>query len=213
MTVTNKREGRNIILTDIDGVIFDWNTPFDDFHSHLAVDQTDEHVKGQYNVSDRFGLTQEAADQLVAEYIHNHMPSLDLVQPDIIDNIMNLHEAGFSFVGLTSISLDPEIRQKRIKNLEQFFGPNVFEECYCLPTGSKKRNALYSMIETYGPRIKAWVEDNVENAHVGAQLNLKTFLYNQPYNINSQVNWRITRVDHWKEIEDYFLNPTPLKYK
>ena len=48
-----------------------------------------------------------------------------------------------------------------------------------------------------------WIEDKTENANLGAEMGLNSFLIEHPYNINNKTHEEVNRVRNWKEIYEY----------
>ena len=84
-------------------------------------------------------------------------------------------------------------------NLENTFGKTAISSLVCLPCGADKDDALRKHYNSG----KIWVEDKTENANLGAEMGLNTFLMVHPYNENDTVHQNVTKVNSWKEIYEH----------
>ena len=183
-----------VILTDCDGVIFDWEYAFGQWmkrHGYRLYD-TDA-----YNVADRYDLGMQDKKRLIRMF--NESAAIRKIPPlrDAINYVRKLHqEHGFIFHAITSLSNDQYAQHLRTKNLIETFGPSVFEKYVYLDTGADKDEALaeYKGTGCY------WVEDKMENADVGAELGLESILVAHIH--NKDYTGPATRVQNWKEIYD-----------
>ena len=97
------------------------------------------------------------------------------------------------------MSDNPYAIKLREQNLETLFGKGVFERLVCLPCGADKKEEL----ERYRDSDFVWVEDKAENANLGADMGLNTYLIDHPYNSSSELHDEVKRVNNWKEIYEY----------
>jgi len=180
-----------LILTDIDGVMLDWETGFHDwmeskgfvrnaiasYDMHVVYNQRKEHVK-----------------ELVREY--NNSAWMCCLNPlrDAVEGVKMLASAGYRFGAITSLSLDPYAGQLRKENLIKHFG-DVFDFVTCLDTGADKDEAL----APYKDSGMWWLEDKPENARLGADLGLKSILVRHQHNANFEYDG-VTQVDNWAQI-------------
>ena len=61
---------------------------------------------------------------------------------DARSGIAKLVEHGWTFIAITSLSLDKKAQMLRISNLKNLFGQNVSNEVVCLDTGANKDEEL-----------------------------------------------------------------------
>lgn len=183
-----------VILTDCDGVIFDWEYAFGQWMKRHGYRLQDANA---YNVADRYDLGMNDKRRLVRMF--NESAAIRKIPPlrDAIKYVRKLHqEHGFIFHAITSLSNDQYAQHLRTKNLIETFGPTVFEKYVYLDTGADKDEALaaYEGTECY------WVEDKMENADVGSELGLQSILIAHPH--NAEYKGPAKRVHCWKEIYD-----------
>lgn len=188
------------ILTDIDGVVLDWEEAFltwMDFNGHLA----DKQQKKYYSVAKAFGLTEEKAKQLVRQF--NASASIGFLPPlrDSQYYIKLLHEKyRYNFVAVTSLSLDPFAQTLRERNLKKLFG-NAFAKCICLDTGADKDETLKELAERFSGCY--WIEDKVENADIGFKVGFNSLLMEHGFNMDYKGPAQV--VKSWEEIKEIIV--------
>ena len=182
------------ILTDCDGVLFDWEYAFGQWMKRHGYKL---YHPDSYNVAERYDLGFADKKRLVRMF--NESAAIRKIPPlrDAIKYVRKLHqEHGFIFHAITSLSNDQYAQHLRTKNLIETFGPSVFEKYVYLDTGADKDEAL---AEYKGTGCYC-VEDKMENADVGAELGLESILVAHTHNI--EYDGVATRVQNWKEIYD-----------
>lgn len=168
-----------VILTDVDGVLLDWEFAFHvwmEKHGHTPI----EDHKILYSIAKRFNITKEHSNRLVS--IFNESASIGFLPPlrDAVYYVRQLHEKhGYVFHAITSLSSDPYAGKLREKNLEKLFGPNIFEKVICLPTGEDKDYAL----EAYRGTGCWWIEDKILNAEAGLKVGLRSIILEHKHNM------------------------------
>lgn len=190
-------EDKKIILTDCDGVLLDWETGF---HEWMGSHGYERKVTGVYEMEVAYGIEKAECKRLVREFNESAwMCCLDPLR-DSRSGVAKLVEAGYKFVCITSLSLDPYAKEIRTQNLEKVFGEGVFMDVICLDTGADKDEAL----EPYKGTGLYWLEDKTENAVLGATLGLDTILINHAHNADCTEE-NITKVDNWAQVVEYIL--------
>jgi hypothetical protein len=121
---------------------------------------------------------------------------------DARSGVAHLVEAGYTFICITSLSLDANAAKLRMRNLEDIFGKNVFSELVCLDTGADKDDAL----ERYRDSGLYWIEDKVQNANLGATLGLNSILIEHSHNKDSETLDGVVRVGKWAQIVDIIVS-------
>lgn len=182
-----------VILTDVDGVLLDWEYAYDSWmkrHGYTVK------ATGDYRMDIKYGLERKESKKLIRMF--NESASIRRLPPlrDAIKYVKKLHEEhGYVFHVITSLSNDEYAQHLRTKNLREMFGNTVFEKYVYLDTGADKDEAL----EEYKNSGCYWIEDKVENAVVGAELGLNSILMSHSHNdfFNDE---DVTKVDSWKEI-------------
>lgn len=183
----------NIILTDVDGVLCDWEGAFSRWMKNTKKITIKD--RSEYNIGKRFGISKEAGKQLVHEF--NDSSAIAFLPPlrDAIYYMKRLNELhGYKFHCITSLSTNKYAQKLRIQNLESLFGDNMFDDYVILGCGDDKDEALapYADTECW------WIEDKPENAEVGANLGLNSVLIAHEH--NSYYNGDIPRFWKWKDL-------------
>jgi hypothetical protein len=187
-----------VILTDIDGVVLDWEEGFNvwmQHHGHELV----EGYQFQYNVGLRYGMTREQGNKLVKQF--NESAAIGFLPPlrDAQWYINLLHEKhGYKFIALTSLSLDPYAKELRVRNLKKLMG-DAFIEVVCLDTGADKDEILADYGHKYPGNY--WIEDKPENLKAGTIQGLKGILIEHGHNMNEEVDGKV--VKNWEELYSY----------
>lgn len=185
-----------VILTDCDGVLFDWEYAFE-----CWMDRHGYKIKkpGEYMMDAKYELEKSEAKKLVR--IFNESAQVRRLPPlrDAIHYVRKLHqEHGFIFHAITSLSNDEYAQHLRTKNLREMFGDTVFERYVYLDCGADKDEAL----EKYAGSGCIWIEDKPANADLGVKLGLETLIMDHTHNKN-YFNPFVSRVKNWKEIYSY----------
>jgi len=183
-----------VILTDADGVLFDWLYAFDGWMKRHGKNIVGRDI---YKVADRYGLPRHEGKMYARMF--NESAWIRKLPPykDAIKFIKKLHEEhGYVFHIISSLSDDEYSQRLRTKNLIEMFGPSVFEKYIYLDTGADKDEAL----SHYADTGCWWIEDKPENADVGVKMGLESILMNHDHNKDVEVKDEVIRVNNWKEI-------------
>jgi len=184
----------NLILTDVDGVLLNWEYSFGCWmqtHGHRIV----EGGQFKYNIGKRYTISEEQGRQLIKYF--NESAAIGFLPPlrDAMYYVKKLHEQhGYVFHAITSLSLDANAQRLREMNLKKLFGETVFEKIICLDTGADKDEAL----EKYRNSELYFIEDKIINAETGMNMGLKSLLMEHSHNMDYRGTVPI--VKNWKEI-------------
>lgn len=190
------------ILTDVDGVLLNWNDSFSTFmaeHGHPL----DEGMLHSYTISDRHSVDSQTAISLIKDF--NEGPYMESLKPlpDSVEYVRKLHELGFRFTCVTSLSDNPQAKVYRAKNLLDVFGP-VFSELVCLKMGANKKQELSRWVDSG----YFWIEDHPEQAEAGVSVGLRPILIQHPYNAEYHSNKQFRTVpleNAWRDIYDMVI--------
>ena len=188
----------NVILTDCDGVLCNWEYAFCCWMEQHGYTQI-ANGNHEYDIAKRFGITKAEANEKVK--IFNESAAIGFLPAlrDAMYYVKRLHEEhGYTFHCITSLSLDPNAKKLRQMNLEKLFGPTAFTVLECLDTGADKDAAL----EKYRDSGLYWIEDKVSNAELGRDLGLRSILVEHGFNMKENI-FGIKKVANWKEIYSY----------
>jgi len=184
-----------IILTDVDGVLADWEYAFDIWMREHGFNKQ-EGWQFKYDMGTRYGIEKDQVKKLIR--IFNESAAIGFLPPlrDAMYYVKRLHEEhGYVFHAITSLSKDTNACELRKMNLQKLFGKTAFERFVFLDTGADKDEAL----EHYRDTGYFWVEDKIVNAQVGRNLGLKSLLMEHGHNMD-YVDPEIPRVRNWREI-------------
>lgn len=183
---------QKLILTDCDGVLLDWIYSFDQWMaSHGYKIQS----KDSYSIKHRYDLGEVNKQRITRMF--NESAWIRKLPPymDAIKYVRKLHEEhGYIFHVITSQTDNEYAQHLRIKNLNEMFGPTVFEKFVILGCGADKDEAL----EEYRDTNCWWLEDKPENADVGHSVGLRSILMEHSH--NKQYEGPATLVKNWKEV-------------
>lgn len=183
------------ILTDVDGVLLDWETKFHDWMStHGHHPQED---KSSYWLEDVYDVPpDEIMDYVKTFNESSHMAFLEPFR-DSVHYVKLLNQLwGYKFIAVTALTTDADAVKLRQYNLESVFGKNVFAELHSIETAACKRNILTQLADRFAGCW--WIEDRDDNADVGAELGYRSVLMIHPHNI--LYKGPAMRVHNWADI-------------
>lgn len=182
----------NVILTDCDGVLLDWEAYF--FHWLEEKYGLTVRFSNQYNVGKALGLTPREGRKYVAEF--NSSPNMANLGPlrDAVKYVRKLYnEHGYRLHVITSQTDDQAAKDFRRYNLETLFGKEVFHGFTILDHGADKDDELAKWKNTgcY------WVEDKPANIEAGYEAGLTPIMMAAAHNSDHHSE---CRVQNWEEI-------------
>lgn len=186
---------KKIIVTDVDGVILNWEDAFQVWMEHQGFKKVLKH-KLIYNAASQFNLSKEEGKKWVK--LFNQSAAIGFLPPlrDAQEILTLLNKNyGYRFVVCTSLSNDKAAQELRTRNLQKYFG-DIFEEFVYLDTGADKDEALYKLAKKY--RGCLWVEDKVENADAGANVDFEPVVMEHGYNMNENHEHFVAK--NWEDI-------------
>lgn len=182
-----------IILTDADGVLLDWEYAFNIWMKQHGF-TLQEPLK--YNIGKRYGIDIEQGQKLIKVFNESAAIGFLPALRDAMYYVKRLHEEhGYVFHCITSLSTDENAQELRIMNLRKLFGNTAFDRFVFLDTNANKDEALAE----YKGSGYIWIEDKVDNALVGANLGLRSYLMEHGHNMEHK-NTKYRIVKNWKEI-------------
>ena len=196
-----------IILTDVDGVLLEWEhhftkwmlqrTLFDEKGARYHPYRLLPNKENTYEMAERFGLSVTEIRKEIREF--NRSAWMGTQRPMLESQtwVKLLAAEGWTFIPITSQTSDIPAQQLRKKRLGELFGDRVFTNYHILGTGADKDSALAEFHNTG----LYWVEDKPKNAVAGLKCGLKPLLIDHPYNKDFE-HPGITRVSNWKEIHE-----------
>ena len=187
-------QSNRIILTDVDGVLLEWEKHFAEWMSERGF-KLRPGAEKKYSMIERYGIKKQLKESLIEEFNRSAWMGIQEPMPDSQTWVKLLHAEGWTFIPITSQTLDIPAQELRKRRLKELFGGTVFENFIILETGDHKDAAL---AEFHGTGLW-WIEDKWTNAKKGLQYGLKPLLYNHSYNQGFN-DKKIIRVNNWKHI-------------
>ena len=183
------------ILTDVDGVLLNWNKQFETW-----MEQEDyllDNPEG-YAIHRRFGISIDIATKMVKDFNEgpwlSHLETLEGAK----EGVAELVENGYTFDICTAIGTNQFSNEARTRHLKYTFGKNTFDKFdYVDMFGDKD-----AFLEQYLDTGFYWLEDKPENAKLGADLGLKTIMLRHQHNASFD-DARIKTVDNWAQLVNY----------
>ena len=183
------------ILTDVDGVLLEWEPAFTKWMNSKGYEVQTE---GVYKQSTRFGIEQALSDALTNRFNESAWMGYLKPIPGAVKWLERFADEGYTFECLTSQSEDIYAGYLRKYNLEMLFG-KVITECTCIATGSDKDEHLKNWAPGHW-----WIEDKPQNAIAGLEAGHKPILITHPYNKDFE-HEGIERADSWEDIFNIIL--------
>jgi uncharacterized HAD superfamily protein len=182
-----------IILTDVDGVILDWETAFEQYVEARGF-VFNEKKRVVYGMDEQLGITQKEASKLIGDF--NHSEEFGCIAPfrDSVEYIKRFKDEGWKFVAITTAGEHPDTWPLRRKNLDTVFGVGAIDELYVLPLHGDKRVELVK----YANSRLFWIEDKPSNAVLGYQYGLRPLLMSSAH--NRGYHGGVWRVNTWNDI-------------
>ena len=186
-----------IILTDIDGVVFDWHTAFVKW-MHLQGYSSTGVIHHDAEIHNEFGISLQEATVKREEF--NASMSCSILEPMRQAEvwIKKLHEEGFHFIAVTSLSDKPIAQYYRYLNIEDYFETDVFVDVRCLPAGAPKLDVL----SEFENSKLIFVDDRISNLEDALKVGLTPVMMKHAYNIH-YTNQKVHQVANWHDIYKY----------
>ena len=193
----NMAYDHKVILTDIDGVVFDWHSQFVQWMELQGYTSTgmnhhdaDVHLEFGIDYNEALVKKEEFNTNMISSTLQPHADS------DIWIN--KLYEENFRFIGLTSFSDKPIAQYYRYLNLEDYFPTDCFASLIFLSPGESKREVL----EQFGGTNLIFVEDRIINVNSALRLGLKPILMSHDYNVHYKRE-PVFVAKNWENIYNY----------
>jgi hypothetical protein len=191
--VLNKQK---IILTDVDGVLLDWEEGFSVWMEHHGYKTVDEY-KTMYKIGERYNISNNEGHKQVR--IFNESAAIGFLPPlrdaqYYVKLLAEKHQ--YRFLAVTSLSLDPYAKKLRTRNLMKIFGNDTFVDVICLDTGADKDEVLADLAKTY--KGNWWIEDKPSNVDTGINEGFNGILIEHGHNMD--YSGTATVVKTWEEI-------------
>ena len=199
-----------IILTDVDGVLLEWEQHFSDWMLQRSY-YNDKGKKiypytlldgkeNTYEMAERFGLTIPQIRKEIREFNKSAWMATPSPMPDAQTWVKLLHAEGWTLIPITSQTSDIPAQEVRKKRLTELFG-DIFYNYHILDTGQDKDSVLAEFHNTG----LYFIEDKPKNALAGLNFGLKPILIDHLYNRDFK-HPDVIRVNNWKQIHEILVN-------
>jgi FMN phosphatase YigB (HAD superfamily) len=196
-----------IILTDVDGVLLEWEYHFtqwmlqrnyyDDKEQRVYPYKLLPDKQNTYEMADRFGLSITEIRKEIREFNKSAWMGTQCPMPDSQTWVKLLAAEGWTFIPITSQTSDIPAQELRKKRLGELFGDHIFKNYHILDTGSDKDSVLAEFHNTG----LYFIEDKPKNALTGLKYGVRPILIDHPYNRDFQ-HPNVIRVNNWKQIHE-----------
>ena len=188
------QQSNRIILTDVDGVLLEWENHFTKWMISRGYKLKDNFVS-EYNMQKRFEDHNLNIKTEIREFNKSAWMGTQPPMPESQTWVKLLHAEGWTFIPISSQTSDIPAQELRKRRLEELFGEYAFYNFHILDTGQDKDDVL---AEFHGTGLW-WIEDKWTNAYAGLKYGLKPLFIDHPYN-REYSHPDITRVNNWQDI-------------
>ena len=188
------QQSNRIILTDVDGVLLEWENHFTKWMISRGYKLKDNFVS-EYNMQKRFEDHNLNIKTEIREFNKSAWMGTQPPMPGSQTWVKLLHAEGWTFIPISSQTSDIPAQELRKRRLEELFGEYAFYNFHILETGQDKDDVL---AEFHGTGLW-WIEDKWTNAYAGLKYGLKPLFIDHPYN-REYSHPDITRVNNWQDI-------------
>jgi len=196
-----------IILTDVDGVLLEWEhhftkwmlqkSYFDEQGNRYYPHKLLPNKQNEYEMANRFGVSKKEIRALIREFNRSAWMGTQRPMEESQTWVKLLAAEGWTFIPITSQTSDIPAQELRKRRLGELFGDHVFTNYHILGTGADKDSAL---AEFHGTGLY-WIEDKPHNAVAGLKYGLNPILIDHQYNRDFS-HPDIQRVSNWKQIHE-----------
>lgn len=201
---------RKFATLDCDGVLLNWASGFRSFLIEIEGLHVSPGVPCSYDMKRWTGISDDTVlfslmDRFNAGeggYFENLSPITGALEA-----VERLRQDGYTLSILTACNTDAKTKSGRLCNLEAVFGSlDVFENVDFVALTESKSAHLQAR------PAGIFVEDNLKNAKLGAQLGHRTILLDYPYNVDHEApegDQSYLRVRDWSHALDLVLERAP----
>ena len=184
-----------LILTDVDGVLLDWDAQFAKWMTIRGYSGLVNPTS--YDMAERYGIEPKIIYKMVEQFNCSAAFGFCEAYRDAIPYVRMLANRGYKFHAITSMGGDEYSRRLRGHNLREWFGDGVFVDFTALPLQGGKKEIL----SQYAGSGLWWIEDKLENAEVGLEVGLRPILMSATHNEHYDGE-DIIIADNWKEVHN-----------
>lgn len=180
-----------IILTDVDGVLLNWDKGFDKWMKEKGYKK---YSNKNYDVASNYKISKVDSRKIIKVFNESSEVRFLEAFKDSVKYVNKIKEKGYKFHCITSFGDNLYYQKLRKINLRALFG-DCFEKFIFLDVSERKDKVL----KAYEDTGYYWIEDKLENAIDGLNLGLKSILIKHEYSINIE-NKSLIVVNNWSEI-------------
>ena len=189
------------IITDIDGVVLDWEEGFSvwaEHHGHTKVDG----YQSKYSIGDRYGLTHQQGNQMVKTFNESAPIGFSPLR-DVQFLIKKLHEQHrYKSHSTYKSKFRSHAKALRERNPAKLMGKYAFSKVICLDTGADKDEALERLAKKY--KGSYWIEDKPVNLEAGVNVGFKGILLEHGHNMDLKVNGFVAK--NWEDVYNHIID-------
>ena len=150
-----------IILTDIDGVVLNWQSNLPYFCGDLNINRDIAiamiHDETYREASEMFNTSHSIAESLILDYNESdYMKTLSAYTDALC--VINQLKSKYDFVAVTAIGKNTLTIKNRLSNLNALF-PDAFTDIHTVDYNQSKYVKLRHLESVYGDRIACYVDD------------------------------------------------------
>ena len=186
-----------VILTDIDGVVFNWHKAFVNWMELQGYESTGV-AHHDNDIHLEFGIDYNEAVIKKEEFNTNMISSTLEPFRDAQVYINKLYDDGYRFIGITNFSDKPIAQYYRYVNLEDHFPTVCFGSMIFISQGEQERETL----EQFSGTNLIYIDDRIYNVNSGLRLGLKPILMSHEYNMHFKRE-SVKVVNNWEQIYNY----------
>jgi len=166
---------KKYLLTDVDGVLLDWEGAFRKFMIANGFDKIGDDA--HYYLSDHYGLDDDIIARIAKDF--NSSNSGGNLKPIKNSNqyLKKFIDLGYEIIAITSFGTCSYSRKNRLTNLKNAFG-DIFKNVILLNVDESKKDVL----KDFKDKNSIWIEDKYQNYKDGCDLGIESYLMKQPYN-------------------------------
>jgi len=180
------------ILTDVDGVLLDWESAFTAWMGEKGYEIKNK--GNHYSQEKRYDMPKKEMGKLCRQF--NESAWIGFLKPlrDAVSALDLFASHHWHFECITSLSTDHWAGELRRKNLDRFFGRQSIRRVRCIETGADKDDILREY-----DRGHWWIEDKPANALAGLEAGHRPILIDHPYNRDFE-HPDVIRAKDWNQV-------------
>ena len=192
---------RQNLLLDCDGVLLNWLGGFIRYAQHKLKRRIDPAGPSDFNLSEWLGVPEDVVLEMIEAFNSGEGGYFGQLEPEVgaIEALHKAHAQGRYIDIITACSKTPKVIAQRKQNLITVYG-DIFRNIHAVDHSESKQ----VLLSGYSDVI--WVEDRMENAVMGAELGLKTYLVRASHNAKHDgliTHPNMTWVDGWDCIRQH----------